>query len=286
MNLNEPPVHLTHRARYILIIVIMESTDTPVLEALSASVEIAQGSEPPASAGVKSLFSKTKKKIKTANVSTLPPPPPPPPVRDDAVSSSNTDEGWEREYQKLDTYLKEHGLSIVKVDADGSCLFSSFALHFPETTTEDLRREAVLYMLSHADDFEPFIDLEMYPNGFCDYCMRMGRNTTWGGQLEIQALSQSRKVNVYVFQTGGLSTIKMVNFDTATAQCVTVSYHDGQHYNCVLPIEKESIQLLTCDSLESWLSNKDSEESSPPPASYTDSSVSKLRAGKKKSLFN
>ena len=250
--------------------------------------QVADGEYQQASNGVKSLFSKTKKKIKAANVSTLPPPPPPPRFKTDEESASTKDDGWEREYQKLDTYLKEHGLSIVKVDADGSCLFSSFALHFPDVTSDELRREAVLYMISHPDDFEPFIDLEMYPNGFGDYCMRMGRNTTWGSQLEIQALSKSRKVNVYVFQTGGLSTIKMVNFDPATAQCVTVSYHDGQHYNSVLPIPNETgsnSQIITCDFLEESLKTKEAHES-PPPPSYTDNSVSKLRAGKKKSLFN
>lgn len=244
---------------------------------------------PKPASDVKSLFSKTKKKIKATNITTLPPPPPPPPARVAESASTQNDEGWEREYQKLDTYLKEHGLNIVKVDADGSCLFSSFALHFPDTSTEDLRREAVLYMMSHPDDFEPFVDLEMYPNGFADYCMRMGRSTTWGSQLEIQALSQSRKVNVYVFQTGGLSTIKMVNFDPATAQCVTVSYHDGQHYNSVLRIPSESadhLSPLTGDILESLLTkNERSEESSAPP-SYTDSTVTKARATKKKSLFN
>jgi len=238
---------------------------------------------------VKSLFSKTKKKIKAANVSTLPPPPPPPPSRPEQLSSSQKDEGWEREYQKLDSYLKDHGLGIVKVDADGSCLFSSFALHFPKATADDLRREAVLYMMSHPDDFEPFVDLEMYPNGFADYCMRMGKSTTWGSQLEIQALSQSRKVNVYVFQTGGLSTIKMVNFDPSTAQCVTVSYHDGQHYNSVLaaPSESEGAHsIFTADLIESMLKKNESKEEQGAPPSYTDSSVTKVRTTKKKSLFN
>lgn len=241
---------------------------------------------PQPSSDVKSLFSKTKKKIKAANVTTLPPPPPPPPARVENTSDTLNDEGWEREFQKLDTYLKDHGLNIVKVDADGSCLFSSFALHFPGTSAEELRREAVLYMMAHPDDFEPFVDLEMYPNGFADYCMRMGKSTTWGSQLEIQALSQSRKVNVYVFQTGGLSTIKMVNFDPTTAQCVTVSYHDGQHYNSVLRASSESTgssPALTTDALESMFATR--EEPAAPP-SYTDSSVTKPRTTKKKSLFN
>jgi hypothetical protein len=232
---------------------------------------------------VKSLFSKTKKKIKAQNVSTLPPPPPPPPPPIDyAIRDAATkDEGWEREFQRLDWFLQEHGLVIEKVPDDGSCLFSAIACHFPGTSADDIRQEAVRYMLSHPDDFEPFIDTEAYPNGFKDYCMRMTRNTTWGSQLELQAISQSRQVNVYVFQTGGASTIKMINFDSSDSQCVTVSYHDGQHYNTVAPSDQSVV--LTVDVLEDLLSPKKDE--APTVQSYMDNNATK-KPVKKKSLFN
>ena len=224
---------------------------------------------------MKSLFS--KKKIKSSTVQTLPPPPPPPAPK---VSSSQVshDEGWEREFQKLDQFLQQNGLSITKVDADGSCLFSSFALHFPDSSGDSLRVEAVEYMRLHPDDFSPFIDTEAYPRGFDDYCSRMLKNTTWGGQLEIQALSQAKRVNVYVFQTGDKSTIKMINFDEATSQCITVSYHDGEHYNSVLPLAPED--RVTVEYLESRLNQKQE------PQAYVDNNVPKTRSRKKAGLFN
>lgn len=224
---------------------------------------------------VKLLF--TKRKIKPSTVKTLPPPPPPPAPKIGSGESSK-DEGWEREYQKLDQFLRQHGLLISKVDADGSCLFSSFALHFPSESSQGLREEAVSYMRSHADEFSPFVDTDAYPNGFEDYCSRMLRNTTWGGQLEIQALSQARQVNVYVFQTGDKATIKMINFDEGISQCVTVSYHDGEHYNSVLPLNSE--QTLTVELLESHLNPKKEAQG------YVDSSVQKPRSRKKAGLFN
>ena len=226
---------------------------------------------------VRSLFS--KKKAKPTGVVTLPPPPPPPAPKVHSEDTLSADEGWEREYQKLEQTLNEHQLKITKVDADGSCLFSAFACHIQESTSETLRNMAVDFMLSHRDDFAPFIDEEAYPNGFDDYCARMRRSTTWGGQLEIQALSRALEVNVYVFQTGGKSTVKMINFDESTSQCVTVSYHDGEHYNTVLPLEGD--QMITVTWLESMFTPIVS-------SGYVDSNpVAKVQRGRKKvGLFN
>ena len=231
----------------------------------------------PSNNNVRSLFS--KKKARPAVVQNLPPPPPPPAPKLNTEVTKSTDEGWEREYQKLDLFLRQRGLHIVKVDADGSCLFSSLALHFPGTTGDSLRQEAVDFMLADADSFSPFIDTEAYPKGFEDYCARMRRSTTWGGQLEIQAVSQARGVNVYVFQTGGKSTVKMINFDDESTQCVTLSYHDGEHYNSVLPTE--ATEALTVSLLEKRLC----EDEGP---TYVDNNAAPKppRTRKKAGLFN
>lgn len=228
---------------------------------------------------LKSLFSKTKKKVKAVNVDlNAPPPAPPPPVVDNVGAVS--DDGWEKDFERLNEYLKSGGLEILKVDADGSCLFSSFAVHLAGSSSAQLRREAVQYMLSHSEEFEPFVDLEVYPLGFVDYCRRMLGPETWGGQLEIQALSQSRQVNVYVFQTGQKSTIKMINFDSNTAPLITVSYHDGEHYNAVV-----GSSAHTVDSLETVLSTVGNDDTQKK--SYLDNTTPHvMKPKKKKSLFS
>ncbi len=234
---------------------------------------------------VKSLFSKTKKKIKPVTVQNLPPPPPPPPPKIDIGAVAASEEGWEREFSKLDSYLKERGLHIERVADDGSCLFASIALHFPSTTTNELRARAVNYMLTHPDDFEPFVDTEAYPNGFKDYCSRMLMPSTWGSQLELQALSQAMQVNVVIFQTGDKSRIDMVNFDENEAQCVTISYHDGQHYNGVLVqlVESAPGPILTYHDLDNKLDKAPCINCDSPTQKNTQSSRLKP---KKKSLFN
>lgn len=232
---------------------------------------------------LKSLFSRTKKKAKSVTVTTLPPPPPPP-VPKVASSESASDEGWEREFQKLQVFLNSHGLKIERIDADGSCLFSSFARHFTHSdgflmSASEMRGRAVQYMTANPDAYSPFVDTDAYPNGFSDYCNRMLKPSTWGSQLEIQALSQSLGVNVYVFQTGGKATVKMVNFDECSAQCVTVSYHDGEHYNTVVQVDLEK-PALTVTELENML--KGPEEAK----AYIDSNLSKPTRKKKTGLFN
>lgn len=241
-----------------------------------------EGSVDPSAAvpDVKSLFSKTKKKIKASTVQSIPPPPPPPPPRIDTDLQVSRDEGWEREFQKLDSYLSERGFRIERVDADGSCLFSSFSVHIPTSTSLELRTEAVRHMLSHPDDFEPFIDSEAYPGGFKDYCTRMLASSTWGSQLELQALSQTRQVNVVVFQTGDKARIDMVNFSPSTAPCVTISYHDGEHYNTVVQNEGEPSAVTYEDLLKRL---------NPPADAVTDvplEQLPKIKLKKKSSLFN
>lgn len=230
---------------------------------------------------IKSMFSNARRKVKPSTVPILPPPPPPPAPKVEEAGKDQKDDGWEREYQKLEKYLNEHELTIRKVDSDGSCLFSSFAVHIPGTTPETLRKEAVDFMLSHENDFAPFIDCEAYPNGFDDYCRRMRSSATWGSQLEIQALSQSRNVNVFIFQTDGKATIKMINFDDPSTQCITVSYHDGEHYNSVVPIQDRASDSITVTELERLLAPESDAKS------YVDNDSSKVsRTRRKAGLFN
>ena len=232
-----------------------------------------------------SIFNNPRRKIKTSNIALLPAPPPPP----SGPSSKPTplpgsDEGWEKDFQKLEQYLNSRGLRIERVASDGSCMFSSFSRYFESfgdecASAEKLRDEAVEYLLSHEEDFAPFIDTEIYVSGFADYCDRMKKPSTWGGQLELQALSKARKVNVYVFQTGGKAIVKMINFDEDVTPCVTVSYHDGEHYNSVLPIFPVD-GVLTVHRLESMIRGPDE------LLSFTDNNAPRPSRKKKTGLFN
>ena len=73
---------------------------------------------------------------------------------------------------------------------------------------KEVRRNAVRYMITHKDDFVPFMDKDREPFDMVgEYCVadskyirRMMNNCTWGGDLEINAISNCYKCNVIVYQ--------------------------------------------------------------------------------------
>ena len=73
---------------------------------------------------------------------------------------------------------------------------------------KEVRRNAVRYMITHKDDFVPFMDKDREPFDMVGehcvadskYIRRMMNNCTWGGDLEINAISNCYKCNVIVYQ--------------------------------------------------------------------------------------
>ena len=177
---------------------------------------------------------------------------------------------WEKAYVELENRLKAFNLSIHKVEGDGNCLFRSFAylLHGAEESHATLRKEAVAYILRNEEFFAPFLEEGMT---VLSYCAQMSKPETWGGQPELQALSLIYSVNLYIFQTDHDPPIEMVNFDN-DSKCLLLSYHQGEHYNAVIPAEP-----LTLSSLKRLML--------PPPPPPPQAPQPPPQP-KKKSLFN
>lgn len=160
-----------------------------------------------------------------------------------AAAAAN-DEGWERSLKKDEDLLKNCGLWIKEVDADGACLFRAFADHLsPEGSHahSHLRTQCVDFMEAHREDFEPFIDED-----FSGYCSRMRQPSTWGGHVEVQALARLHGVNAIIYQPSTFpgrpeqllrSAVEVLGSDRDDVRCVQLSFHPnhhaGQHYNSV-----------------------------------------------------
>ncbi|CDJ70329.1 OTU-like cysteine protease domain-containing protein, putative [Eimeria necatrix] len=95
--------------------------------------------------------------------------------------------------------LKAAGLSLRHIVPDGNCLFRAAAdqLYGQQTQHRAVRAAAVSYMSSHESSFSGFIDTEEEP--FNKYLKRMATDGTWGGQLELQAISLAYKVNLLIY---------------------------------------------------------------------------------------
>eukprot|EP00392_Amoebophrya_sp_AT5.2_P019041 g19731.t1 len=97
--------------------------------------------------------------------------------------------------------MQRYGLEMERMDADGACLFRSFAaqlLDDPERHQE-VRDRCVDFLERHRDDFEPFVVDGESCRDFRSYTKSMREPLTWGGDIEVQALSRAYEVNVAVF---------------------------------------------------------------------------------------
>jgi OTU domain-containing protein 3 len=83
-------------------------------------------------------------------------------------------------------------------------------------------------MVENQDHFKFFIEDDVT---FDDYIKDMTKDGTWGGNLEIYALSMKFSVNFYIYIYNHPMYI-VKNFNKP-ARNVHLTYHDGQHYNSV-----------------------------------------------------
>lgn len=127
--------------------------------------------------------------------------------------------------------LRELGLKIIQVAADGNCFFRALAdqLEGDEEKHDKYRSMVVQYIEKNRELFEPFIEDEV---PFHEYCQSMEKDGTWAGHMELQAASHVTRSNICIHQN--MSPRWYVrNFDHCGARMIHLSYHDGEHYNSV-----------------------------------------------------
>lgn len=122
------------------------------------------------------------------------------------------------ETKALTNILKARELQTYAIPSDGNCLFAAVKHQLVQNgkgfyEVEKLRSLTADYILQNKDtlifymsndDGEIYSDLE-YEN----YCEQMRNTKAWGGQVEIQALSNVLKVPIEVLQATGPPTISM-----------------------------------------------------------------------------
>lgn len=154
------------------------------------------------------------------------------------------------EFQKLKEMLKNQGLQIFEIPSDGNCLYNAVAhqVNHRKTITDckQLRKQAAEYMRENADDFLPFLTTEsgdlFTQSDFDKYCCDLEKTTTWGGHLEIKALSHVLNQPIIVMQSDGPVITVGEGFH---GDPVTVVYHRhafglGEHYNSVELLQEQS----------------------------------------------
>lgn len=158
----------------------------------------------------------------------------------------------------------ERGLIIKDITADGNCLYRSISselerIKFPsQMTYEDLRRTAGSYLERYSDHFAPFLELEPNSPAYMEYCQQVATSSSWGGHVELKAISSSLDVDIRIYSANSSSKLIIVrpeNLDDPSAQVdagsssssnsrpyIVLTYHLhyyalGEHYNAVMAIE-------------------------------------------------
>lgn len=186
---------------------------------------------------------------------------------DDPEASRKLELEAKQEEEYIKRICTELKVQIHEINPDGHCLFSAVAdqlsllgiLPPVQANYVTVRLAASNYMLSHPDDFLPFLPSTsgedaagsydeglISPREFEQYCTTIRDTGAWGGEPEILALSRAFNVPIHVVQ-GGTPPIVVHNpnggpgeDDLIVKHAVRISYHRrmyglGEHYNSLRP---------------------------------------------------
>eukprot|EP01118_Nematostelium_gracile_P018894 TRINITY_DN8561_c0_g1_i2.p1 TRINITY_DN8561_c0_g1~~TRINITY_DN8561_c0_g1_i2.p1 ORF type:complete len:248 (-),score=23.72 TRINITY_DN8561_c0_g1_i2:18-671(-) len=143
------------------------------------------------------------------------------------------------EEKLIDSKLNGMNLTRKKIPKDGACLFRAISdrVLLSQSYHYYVRQKCVDHMLAHQEDYEPFTCVSGLP--YDHYCFEMRKVNTWGGQVEIQALSMIYKVN-FAIHSNQSSEPTLV--DNNFSKTIDLCYY-GNHYDSVYPnnyIEREA----------------------------------------------
>lgn len=138
------------------------------------------------------------------------------------------------EWDAIEKKANAIGHTIVEVAADGNCMYQSLSMQRPQYTQADLRGQVAAFLLANASTYGPFLELD---GGTVEaYCERLANTAEWGGEVELQILSQLLSVHITVLQAYGDAIEIGEGKDLPR---VYLSFHkrllaSGNHYNAVV----------------------------------------------------
>ncbi|ERE65131.1 OTU domain-containing protein 6A [Cricetulus griseus] len=149
------------------------------------------------------------------------------------------------EEEKIAAILGAKNLEMKAIPADGHCMYRAIQdqLVF-SVTVESLRYRTAYYMRKHIDDFLPFFTEPEAGNfytreDFLRYCDDIVYRASWGGQLELRAISHVLQTPIEVVQANSPIIVIGEEYNRKPLTLVYLHYacDFGEHYNSVKPIE-------------------------------------------------
>ena len=146
------------------------------------------------------------------------------------------------EETKIKEKLSLLGLAIKEVPSDGNCLYSAVQHQLDDkSSVVDLRMQTACYIRQHKNDFLPFLISNntasvMTDNEFDSYCSDIEKPSTWGGQIELLALSHLLSRPVHVIQADSDTTVHGEQYSENEPIILIYYIHQfglGEHYNSI-----------------------------------------------------
>jgi len=133
------------------------------------------------------------------------------------------------EEELIDSKLASLHLCRKKIPKDGACLFRAISdqLLHSQSLHFKVRQQCIDFMWNHQEDYEPFTCVSGLP--FDHYCFEMRKVNTWGGQVELQAISVIFRVNFSIYST---QSEEPTIVDNGFSQTILLCFY-GNHYDAV-----------------------------------------------------
>jgi len=153
------------------------------------------------------------------------------------------------ENMKINEILKSRQLSIYPISADGDCLYNSVSHQLKLTgrtpmNVIELRNITSDYIKSNKETLLPYMTNPdtnecLNDDEFEEYYENIRNTKCWGGQIEIQALSNALSVPIEILQSNGPPTLQTL--ETYKEPNLVLTYHRhfvslGEHYNSTQPL--------------------------------------------------
>ena len=152
-----------------------------------------------------------------------------------------------RENELIGKKIKDLGMKVFDIPSDGDCLYRAvqhqLELQNVAITVPELRCQTATFIRKNKDQFIPFLINEetgdmMSEEQIEKYCHDIESTAVWGGNLELQSLTQALDRRINVVQSDG----PMLTFGEQFAEKskLMLSYHRhafslGEHYNSLIP---------------------------------------------------
>ncbi|XP_075948823.1 OTU domain-containing protein 3 isoform X1 [Anarhichas minor] len=150
-------------------------------------------------------------------------------VKDRKNRPQDGDEG--AEFISFSNQLQALGLKLREVPGDGNCLFRALGdqLEGQSRGHLRLRQETVQYMMSHRQDFEPFVEDDV---PFTQHLSNLSQPGTFAGNDAIVAFARGQQVKVVIHQLN--TPLWEINgVEKAACRELHIAYRYGDHYDSV-----------------------------------------------------